>query len=83
MILSSIFLLSIVANNEAFARDIDINNNLDASLIFHEIENRQNVQIDKSPPDEVKAGETGTFKVSAGDKGGTTAFHLKVQYYRR
>ena len=80
--LSTMFVFSIVANNgEAFARDIDINNNLGVSLIFHEVENRQNVQIKSSPPDEVKAGETGTFKVGEGDQSSATPFHLKVQYY--
>ena len=82
IVLSAIFVLSTLANdNEVFAKEIDIKNNLDVSLIFNEVENRQDVKIDSKPPDEVKAGDTGKFEVSHGEGGGVKAKHLKVQYY--
>ena len=79
VIVLSIFTLSVLVNQYAFAKTIEIKNNLDVDLIFNEIENRQDVKIKSEPPSNVKSQETGQFEVGKGDS--EKPSHLKVQYY--
>ena len=70
-------------NKKAFAGQdmaIDITNNLqDEDLIFNKVENRQDVKIKSDPPSEVKALQSGGFKIAKGDSEKNP--HLKLQYY--
>ena len=81
MVLSTIMVLSTLANNNVFAKEIKIHNNLEQSLIFNEIENRQDVEIYDPPPDKIKAGGTGLAEVYHGNEGDFKTVHFKVQYY--
>ena len=59
---------------------IDITNNLQTdNLYFNKVENRQDVQIKSDPPEEVKALQSGGFKIEKGDS--EKSYHLKLQYY--
>ena len=59
---------------------IDITNNLENdNLYFNKVENRQDVQIKSDPPEEVKALQSGGFKIEKGDS--EKSYHLKLQYY--
>ena len=80
--LSSIIALSpILDNQNAFAAsyDVKIINELEEDLIFKEVKNRQNIKIKSSPPDEVKSGKTGEFKIADGSN--LKPKHLNVKYY--
>lgn len=57
---------------------VEIINNLDTELTFKE-KSRQDLQIVTEPPQEVKAGDTGSFKIKAGDN--DKPEHLNVKYY--
>ncbi|MFB5601166.1 MAG: hypothetical protein ACE5SW_13175 [Nitrososphaeraceae archaeon] len=57
---------------------VEIINELDTELTFKE-KSRQDLQIVTEPPQEVKAGDTGSFKIKAGDN--DKPEHLNVKYY--
>ena len=64
--LSTIVALApILSNQNAFTNitPLKINNNLDEDLIFDKIKNKQGFKMKTSPPDQINAGESKTFKV--------------------
>lgn len=80
--LAAVFVTSFVLNERhVFAESFEVyvSNKLTETLIFNEVENRQDVQKKSDPPEEISSGETGQFKIATGDSGKSP--HLKVQYY--
>ena len=57
---------------------VEIINELDTELTFKE-KSRQAIKIVTEPPQEVKAGDTGSFKIEPGDS--VKNPHLNVKYY--
>ena len=57
---------------------VEIINELDTELTFKE-KSRQDIQIVTEPPQEVKAGDKGSFEIKQGDSGKNP--HLNVKYY--
>ena len=80
--LAAVFVTSFLLHERnAFATSFEVyvKNELSETLIFNEVENRQDVQKKSDPPQEIPSGETGQFKIATGDSGKNP--HLKVQYY--
>ena len=57
---------------------ITIVNNLEQSLVFKEIKNRQDVQIKSDPPAEIPPHSSGQFKARQGTSGKNQ--HLNIKY---
>jgi hypothetical protein len=62
----------------AASTPITIVNNLDQPLLFKKIQNRQSVKIVTSPPQEILAHSSGSFKIAVGSSGGNE--HLDINY---
>ena len=64
-VMFSVAVVMVFSTGTAYARHINIVNNLDVTLYYKDI-SREHIQINSEPPRKVDAGTTGSFSVSGG-----------------
>ena len=60
-------------------QDIHIVNNLEVPLEFKEIKNREHIEIESSPPNTIKSGETDVFRVTESDESISSKYKILYQ----